>query len=202
MKVTSTQNSEVQIWPQNWDSFPNFWLGNKTSQVFSDLVNLTLYILGFSLIWWILPSNLMSGPSAPPPPPPLPTFYNGSTHRIQINLMCYYFIVYLSCQSIGKSYFLRNTQVTICCEMHRLRSNWHTLLAQHDVIVDHTMLSGVVKLANLQCSTICDNVCWTMLRGYVKLTYICWTTSQIYIAIICSQFFIRKDSSVGSTLAS
>ena len=63
------------------------------------------------------------------------------------------------------------------------------------------MLSGVVKLSNLQCSTICDNVCWTMLKGYVKLTYICWTTNQIYIAIICSQFFIRKDSSVGSTLA-
>ena len=55
--------------------------------------------------------------------------------------------------------------------------------------------------SNLQCSTICD-VCWTMLRVYVKLTYICWTTNQIYFAIICSQFFIRKDSSVGSTLAS
>ena len=76
------------------------------------------------------------------------------------------------------------------------------IVGQHDVTVDHTMLSGVVKLSNLQCSTICDNVCWTMLRGYIKLTYICWTTNQIYIAIICCQFFIRKDSSVGSTLAS
>ena len=55
---------------------------------------------------------------------------------------------------------------------------------------------------NLQCSTICDNVCWTVLRVYVKLTYICWTINQIYIAIICSQFLIRKDSWVGSTLAS
>ena len=77
-------------------------------------------------------------------------------------------------------------------KLFRLRSNWHKLLAQHDVTVDHTMLSGVVKLSNLRCSTICDNVCWTMLRGYVKLTYICWTTNQIYIAIICSQFFIWK----------
>ena len=84
----------------------------------------------------------------------------------------------------------------------RIRSNWHTVLAQHDVTIDNTMLSGVVKLSNLLCSTICYNVCWTMLRGYVKLTYICWTTNQIYIAIICSQFFIQKDSSVGSTLTS
>ena len=41
----------------------------------------------------------------------------------------------------------------------RLRSNWQTLLVQHDVTVDHTMLSGVVKRSNLQCSTMCDNVC-------------------------------------------
>ena len=75
-----------------------------------------------------------------------------------------------------------------------------TLLAQHDVTVDHTMLSGVVKLSNLQCSTICDNVCWTMLRGHFKLTYICWTTNQIYIAIICSQIFIRKAQLVAHSL--
>ena len=84
----------------------------------------------------------------------------------------------------------------------RLGSNWRTLLLQHDVTVDHTMLSGVAKLSNLWCSTTCDNVCWTMLKGYVKLTYICWTTDQIYIVIVFSQLFIRKDSSVGSTLAS
>ena len=41
-----------------------------------------------------------------------------------------------------------------------------------------------------------------MLKGYVKLTYICWTINQIYIVIIFPQFFIRKESSVGSTLAS
>ena len=41
-----------------------------------------------------------------------------------------------------------------------------------------------------------------MLKRYVKLTYICWTTNQIYIVIIFSQFSIRKDTSVGSTLAS
>ena len=49
----------------------------------------------------------MSGPTPPPPPPP--TSYNGSTRRVQINLMCYYFIVSLPCQSNVKSYFLRNT---------------------------------------------------------------------------------------------
>ena len=84
----------------------------------------------------------------------------------------------------------------------RLGSNGRTLLVQHDVTVDHTMLSGVAKLSNLRCSTMCDTVCWTMLKGYVKLTYICWTTNQIYIVIIFSQLFIWKDSSVGSTLAS
>ena len=84
----------------------------------------------------------------------------------------------------------------------RPRSNWRTLLVQHDVTVDHTMLSGVAKLSNLRCLTMCDNVCWTMLKGYVKLTHICWTTNQIHIVIIFSQFFIGKDSSVGSTLAS
>ena len=60
------------------------------------------------------------------------------------------------------------------------------MLVQHDVTVDHTMLSGVAKLSNLQCSTMCDNVCWTMLKEYVKLTYICWTTIQIYVVIIFS----------------
>ena len=47
---------------------------------------------------------------------------------------------------------------------------------------------------------VLNNVCWTMLKGYVKL--ICWTANQIYIVTIFSQFFIRKDSSVGSTLDS
>ena len=47
------------------------------------------------------------------------------------------------------------------------------IVVQHDVTVDHTMLSGVAKLSNLGCSTMCDNVCWTMLKRYVKLTYIC-----------------------------
>ena len=42
----------------------------------------------------------------------------------------------------------------------------------------------------------------TMLKGYVKLTYIYWTTNQTCIVIIFSQFFIRKDSSVVSALAS
>ena len=41
-----------------------------------------------------------------------------------------------------------------------------------------------------------------MLKGYVKLTYICWTTNKIDIVIVFYQFFILKDSSVGSTLAS
>ena len=41
-----------------------------------------------------------------------------------------------------------------------------------------------------------------MLKGYVKLTYICWTTNQIYIVIIFSKFSIRKDTEVGNTLAS
>ena len=42
------------------------------------------------------------------------------------------------------------------------------------LIIQCTVLSGVVKLSNLRCSTICDNVCLIMLKGYVKLTYI-WT---------------------------
>ena len=54
-----------------------------------------------------------------------------------------------------------------------LNSNGRTLLVQHDVTVDHTMLSGVAKPSNLRCSTVYDNVCSTMLKGYVKLTYIC-----------------------------
>ena len=66
------------------------------------------------------------------------------------------------------------------------------IVVQHDVTVDHTMLSGVAKLSNLRCSTMCDNVFWTMLKGYVKPTYICWTTNQIYVVIIFSEFFVRK----------
>ena len=31
------------------------------------------------------------------------------------------------------------------------------LFVQHDVTVDHTMLSVVAKLSRLLCSTICDN---------------------------------------------
>ena len=77
-------------------------------------------------------------------------------------------------------------------------SNWRTFLVQHNVTVYHTMLPGVAKLSNLRCSTMCDNVCWTMLKGYVKLTYICWTTNQIYIVIIFSPFFSGKDSSLGT----
>ena len=100
-----------------------------------------------------------------------------------------------SARKMSASYLVENFKL-------RLGSNWRKLLVQHDVTVDHTMLSRVAKLCNLQCSTTCDNVCWTMLKGYVKLTYICWTTNQIYIVIIFSQFFIRKDSSVDSTLAS
>ena len=36
----------------------------------------------------------------------------------------------------------------------RLGSNWRTLLVQHDVTVDHTMLSGVAKLSKLRSSTM------------------------------------------------
>ena len=71
-------------------------------------------------------------------------------------------------------------------------SHWRTLLVQHDITVDHTMLSGVARLSNLRCSTVCDNVCWTMLKGYVKLTYICWTTNQIYVVIIFLSFPVGR----------
>ena len=50
------------------------------------------------------------------------------------------------------------------------------------------MLSGVAKLSNFRCSTVSDNVCWTMLKGYVKLAYICWTRNQIYTVIIFLSF--------------
>ena len=44
---------------------------------------------------------------------------------------------------------LVNRHMCLVAVSVRLRSNSDTLLAQHDVTVDHTMLSGVVKLSNL-----------------------------------------------------
>ena len=58
---------------------------------------------------------------------------------------------------------------------------WHNF--DHTIWVDHTILSGMAKLLNLSCSTLCDNVQWTMLTGYVKLINICWTSNQVYIVI-------------------
>ena len=33
-----------------------------------------------------------------------------------------------------------------------------------------------------------------MLKGYAKLTNICWTTNQVYIVINLPYIFIRKDT--------
>ena len=62
------------------------------------------------------------------------------------------------------------------------------------------MLLGVTKLSNLWCSTMCDNMHWTMLKRYVKLITICWETNEVYIAINFCQLFIGKDSSIDSTV--
>ena len=64
-----------------------------------------------------------------------------------------------------------------------------------DVTVDHTMLSEVTKLSNLQCSTVCNNVL-NNVQG------VCQTNIHLLnnkSNLNCHYFFsvfIRKDSSV------
>ena len=89
---------------------------------------------------------------------------------------CHYKLLYYLCQILNTVF--HSTQAILSASLGcsgKLRSKAGVKLAnvvQHGVTVDHTMVSGVAKLSNLRCSTMCDNVYSTMLKGYVKLTYL------------------------------
>ena len=70
------------------------------------------------------------------------------------------------CYTFEQGFYLEFKNMSCCIRLLeevfrmavRLGSNYQSLLAQHDITVDHTVLSGVVKLFNLRFSTVYDNV--------------------------------------------